>query len=73
MKKDSTFLIALGSGLAAFGFSGWRATGHPAFTVTQATGSDWDFSAGWPLHSQLEFTIGIVLLVCGVILRSYSK
>ena len=73
MKKLAALLIAFGSGLAAFGFSGWQAAGHTIFTITEGTGQNWELSAGWPLHSQLEITIGITLLACGAILRRDSN
>jgi hypothetical protein len=73
MKKMAALLIILGSGLTAFGFSGWHAAGHPAFMITEATGANWDFSAGWPLRSQVEITIGITLLTWGAMLRKDSK
>jgi hypothetical protein len=69
MKKVAALLIIFGSGLAAFGFSGWQADGHTGFLVE----SSWTFAAGWPLHSQIEMTIGITLLAWGVMLRKDSK
>ena len=73
MKKAASLLVIFGSGLAAFGFSGWHAAGNPAFTITEATAADWSLSAGWPVHSQLEITLGIMLLAWGVLLRKDSK
>jgi len=73
MKKLAALLIAFGSGLAAFGFSGWHAAGQTLFTIGGGTGPDWGFSAGWPLYSQLEITVGIMLLAWGVMLRGDSK
>ncbi|MDR3562800.1 MAG: hypothetical protein P4N59_15370 [Negativicutes bacterium] len=66
MKKVAALLIIFGSGLAAFGFSGWQALGNPDFRGG-------GFSAGWPLNSQLEIAVGITLLACGVVLRRDSK
>lgn len=74
MKKVAALLIILGSGLTAFGFAGWQALGKPAFMLPGVEGElGWDFTAGWPLHSQLEITIGITLLACGMMLRGDSK
>lgn len=73
MKKVPALLIIFGSGLTAFGFSGWQAVGKPAFAIAEATGADWNFSAGWPLGSQLEMAIGFMLLAWGVMLRKDSK
>lgn len=73
MKKVAALLIIFGSGLAAFGFSGWQAAGRTVFTITVGEGQSWEFSAGWPLHSQLEITMGIMLLAWGMMLRNDSK
>jgi hypothetical protein len=69
MKKVAALLIALGSGLAAFGFSGWRAS--TVLTLSEASGPDW--RAGWTQGSRFEITLGAVLLVCGIMLRRNSK
>jgi hypothetical protein len=63
MKNLAILLILAGSGLAAFGISGWQLYG----TV------DRYFSAGWPLNSQIEIVIGVASLAYGVILRKDSK
>jgi hypothetical protein len=80
MKKEANFLVVLGSGLAAFGFSGWQATGVPGGFVQPGTGDiqgaywvQWTYSAGWTLNNQLEITLGVVLLICGLMLRKDSK
>lgn len=72
-EKVGVFLIVFGSGLAAIGISGWQAAGHTVFTMVEGEGQSWEFSAGWLLHSQIEMTIGIMLLAWGVILRKDSK
>jgi hypothetical protein len=54
MKKVAFLFSIVGSGLAAFGVSGWH---------------DWTYSAGWTLNNQLEITFGVALLVCGLMLR----
>jgi hypothetical protein len=71
MKKLAALLIIFGGGLAAFGFSGWHATGKPMFGLDGP--ADWDFYAGWPLNSQLEIAVGITLLACGLVLHRDSK
>jgi hypothetical protein len=63
MKKWAVFLILIGSGLAAYGISGWQLYG----TV------DRYFSAGWPLNSQIEIVIGVASLAYGLILNKDSK
>jgi hypothetical protein len=70
MKKLAFTFVVLGSGLTAFGLSGWEAIGRPGFTIAGAPGFAWDFTAGFgSLLSQLEFTLGVMLLVCGLLLR----
>ena len=74
MKKLAFVLVVLGSGLTAFGLSGWEAVGRPGFTIAGAPGVAWDFTAGFgSLLSQLEFTLGVMLLACGLLLRRDSK
>ena len=73
MKKLAALFIIFGGGLAAFGFSGWAAGGRTTFTIAEGTGQNWELSAGWPLHSQVEITIGIALLAGGVMLHKDSK
>lgn len=70
MKKLAFVLVVLGSGLAAFGFAGWQAVGNPVFLDEPGY---LRFSAGWTLAGQLEITIGVVLLVCGLLLRRDSR
>jgi hypothetical protein len=74
MKKLAFVLVVAGSGLTAFGLSGWEAVGRPGFTIAGAPGFAWDFTAGFgSLLSQLEFTLGVMLLACGLMLRTDSK
>ena len=72
MKKLAFTFVVLGSGLAALGFSGWQATGHPGFVLAGASGLAWDFWAGWTPLGQIEITVGVVLLVWGLLLRRDS-
>jgi hypothetical protein len=76
--KRSFILIALGSGLTALGFSGWQATGETVFTLAGAPGAatsgpDWRIWAGWTPLNQIEITVGVLLLVCGLMLRRDSN
>ena len=73
MKKVAALLIIFGSGLAAFGFSGWHAAGNTIFTIVEGEGSSWNFTAGWPLGSQFAMAIGVMLLAWGMMLRKDSK
>jgi hypothetical protein len=77
MNKLAFVFVVLGSGLAALGFSGWHANGYPGVKLAGMEGVpwyfDWYFSAGWPGNSQLEITIGVMLLVCGLLLRRDSR
>jgi hypothetical protein len=58
MKKLAFVFVVLGSGLTAFGFSGWHLD-------TLWFGSDiWKISAGWDITSQLVIVAGIMLLAC---------
>jgi hypothetical protein len=69
MKKTASILIVLGSGLAAYGLSGWEADTQSSFRP----GPDWTLSAGWTLDNQLEITFGIMSLAFGAILRKDSN
>jgi hypothetical protein len=71
MKRWAIVLIVIGSGLAAFGFSGWHAAGNPLIGLEGP--ADWNFSAGWSLSSQVEITVGIALLAFGITLRRDSN
>ena len=71
MKKLAFALIVLGSGLAALGFSGWQATGATNGLLLPA--GAWSISAGWSPLNQIEMTVGVMLLVCGLMLRRDSK
>ena len=73
MKKLAFVLIVLGSGLAALGFSGWQATGGPGLWISESLGYMWNLRAGWTLLDQVEITIGVMLLVCGLLLRENAK
>ncbi len=68
-KKLSFVLIILGSGLTALGFSGWQMTGETQFLQPER----WDISAGWTPLNQIEMTVGVMLLVCGLMLRKNSN
>ncbi len=69
MKKVAFLFSMFGGGLAAFGLTGWQALGKPAFMLPGTEGElGWDFTAGWPLHSQIEIAFGVALLVCGLML-----
>ena len=70
MKKLAFVLIVLGSGLAALGFSGWQLTTSHAFIGENDL---WRISAGWPAWNQFQVTIGVMLLACGLMLRTDSK
>ena len=68
MKKLAIVLILLGSGLAAYGISGF------GFTMSDFVRSDgligW---YEWPLNNRIEIVIGVVSLIGGVLLRKDSK
>ena len=68
MKKLSFLLVVLGSALAAFGFSGWQAITQTNFSPNSTSMHEF-YWAGWPPLSQIEITVGVMLLVCGLLLR----
>jgi hypothetical protein len=63
MKKVVALLIIFGSGLAAFGFSGWQFFGT----------TDRYFQGGWSNGSRIEMAVGVMLLAWGVMLRRDLK
>ena len=72
MNKLAFVFVVLGSGLAAFGLSCW----HLATSSLWVAGDSeptWNVSAGWTATNQLEITIGVMLLVCGLLLRRDSR
>ena len=73
MKKVAALLIILGSGLAAYGISGFEGefSTAPSFQIGQE--GEMSGSMGWSENKQIEITAGITLLVCGVMLRIDSK
>lgn len=77
MKKLAFVLIVLGSGLTAFALSGWYLATSVLFQLAGADGSMPnslpDIHAGWTPDSQIEITIGVMLLVCGLLLRRDSN
>lgn len=73
MNKLAFVFVVLGSGLAALGFSGWQGVTQPRFVLPGVPGVDWTLWAGWTLINQLEITIGVMLLVCGLLLRRDSR
>lgn len=73
MKKLAFVLVVFGSGLTALGFSGWQMIGQTRFAAPDAPSLHWDISAGWTLLNQVEMTVGVMLLVCGLLLRRESN
>jgi hypothetical protein len=73
MKKLAFVFVVLGSGLTALGLSGWHLATSVLFQLAGPDGgmpnSLPDIQAGWTVLNQLEITIGVVLLVCGLMLR----
>lgn len=72
MKKVAAILIVIGSGLAAFGFSGFEGSFSPQDDELRGIHGE-SGSVGWSPNNQIEITIGITLLVCGVMLHKDSK
>lgn len=71
MKKTASLLVVLGSGLAAFGLSGFNASLR--YDILPGLPSSYSGEAGWSFANQLEITAGVVLVACGGILRSDSN
>jgi uncharacterized membrane protein len=67
MNKLAILLIVFGSGLAAFGISGFKGFFN-GYEVGVYGGS-----FGWSLNNQIEIVCGVVSLIYGVILRKDSK
>lgn len=70
MKKLAFVFIVLGSGLTALGLSCWQLTTSHTFIGESDL---WNISAGWPAWNQFQITIGVMLLVCGLLLRRGSN
>jgi hypothetical protein len=68
MKKLANFLIVFGSGLAACGLSGWQMD-----TLWQLGHDTPEYWAQWLPESQIQLTLGVVLLVLGLILRKIQN
>jgi hypothetical protein len=75
VKKLAVFLILFGSGLAAFGISGFEGSFsiHREFLLRDVYPDAYAGSFGWSLNNQIEIVIGVVSLIFGVILRIDSK
>jgi hypothetical protein len=79
MKKVAVFLILFGSGLAAFGISGFSGDLSPDYQLTSPVRTEspvsgaLDGSLGWSLNSRLEIVIGVLSLVGGLILSKDSN
>jgi len=76
MKKVAALLIILGSGLAAYGLSGFYGGVDPDANLRNP-----DMIASpllyasleWPMRERVEITVGVILLVGGLILRKDSN
>ena len=71
MKKLAFIFVVLGSGLAAYGVFSWQMTPSPQIIGLNET--TYSISAGWTPYDKLEITIGVMLLVCGLLLRRDSR
>ena len=77
MKKLAFILVVLGSGLTVLGLSGWQLTTSVLFQLAGADGrmpnNLPDIQAGWSIANQIVITTGVVLLVCGLLIRRDSN
>ena len=70
MKKVAVVLILFGTGLTAFGISGFsRGLG----TDTRLDPPQLNGSFEWPLDERLEIVVGVISLTGGLILRKDPK
>jgi uncharacterized membrane protein YphA (DoxX/SURF4 family) len=70
MKQIAVLVILFGSGLAAYGISGF---GGEFSTNTRFDPPQLSGSFEWSQESQIEIVVGVVSLVGGLILRKDSK
>jgi uncharacterized membrane protein YphA (DoxX/SURF4 family) len=74
MKKIAVLLILFGSGLAAFGISGFSGG-----LDTNTRGAEFgqpaqlEGSLGWDMNDRVEIAVGVLSLIGGLILRKDSK
>jgi hypothetical protein len=73
MNKLAILLIVFGSGLAAFGISGFGGSFAFQNEILPGLQGSYSGSFGWSLNNQYEIVIGVVSLIYGVILRKDSK
>ena len=69
MKKVAVLLILFGSGLTAFGISGF---GGDLSTDTRLDPPQLNGSFEWPLDERLEIVVGVISLSGGLLLRKNS-
>jgi uncharacterized membrane protein YphA (DoxX/SURF4 family) len=70
MKKVAVVLILFGSGLTAFGISGFSGG---LGTDTRLDPPQLNGSFEWPLDERLEIVVGVISLTGGLILRKDPK
>lgn len=68
MKKLAALLIVLGSGLAAYGISGFGLT-MSAFVRSDGLAGWYE----WPIEARVQIVVGVISLVGGLLLRKDSK
>ena len=73
MKKAAVLLVVLGSGLAAFGISGFGGSSSTQEVILPGAHGGESGSVGWSQDNQIEIVIGVMSVVSGVILRKDSK
>jgi len=73
MKKVAALLIVLGSGLAAYGMSGFGGSLATQHEILPGLQDGLSGSLGWSDNERAEIVIGVVALAGGLILRKDSK
>jgi uncharacterized membrane protein YphA (DoxX/SURF4 family) len=71
MKKLAVVLILFGSGLAAFGISGF--SGELSTNLFGPPMEKLEGSFEWPMPERVEIVVGVISLVGGLILRKDSN
>jgi hypothetical protein len=72
MKKIAILTILFGSGLVAFGVSGFSGE-FSSNTRFSSDGSPYSGSFGWSMNERIEIVVGVAMLAGGLILRRDAK
>jgi hypothetical protein len=73
MKNWGIVLIIFGSGLAAFGISGFGGSFSYQNEILPGLQGSYSGSFGWSPENKVQIVVGVVSLMYGMILRKDSK